>query len=139
MDYDELFRNWTKVKWKVCIYGLGYLGRRLFNTIPDILGIKVDMYSDSDRSKVDSASFTDVCGIYVEDLLKIEEDVVVLVMADDPYDDEIETMLSVNKYLHTITLRQLTHLGIVIENFYGESLHMKYMALPFCNQVSGTV
>ena len=133
MNYDELFRRWPEKEWKVCIYGLGYLGKRLYQVIPEILGIKVDMCSDSDRKKVDQEVIPGVKGIYIEELLKSEEDVVVLVMADDPYDDEIEKTLSINKHLHTVTLRQLTHLPIVIEKFYGERLYRKYLELPAVN------
>ncbi len=136
MNYDELFRRWTETEWKVCLYGLGYLGKKLYQVIPDMLGIKIDMCSDSDREKVDQEVIPGIKGIHVEDLMKYEDDVVVLVMADDPYDDEIEKKLLVNNHLHVITIRQLTHLPLVIEKFYGEKLYSKYLELPVVSMQS---
>ncbi len=131
MNYDELFLNWDKCNWEVCLYGLGHLGQRLWQSIPGMLNIKADMYTDSNRNKVDSVSLPGLHPIYVEDLLKINEDVLVLVLVDDPYDDEIAAKLGINNRLHIVTLRELTRLNFVIRNFYGEDLYKKYLELPY--------
>ena len=116
--------------WSVCTYGLGYLGKRLYKDIPSIFGLSADCYCDGNDSNVESIVLPGMKGIYKDDLIKTPNPTIVFILVDNPYDIEIKKILSVNKSLHTLTLRELTQMNSVIKEFYGEELFEKYMALP---------
>jgi hypothetical protein len=116
--------------WDICTYGLGYLGKRLYNIIPDMIGLSAQYYCDGDDGKVDSIRLPGMKGIHKEDLIKAESPKIIFILVDDPYDLEIQKKLSINDYLHTVTLRELALMDDVIESFYGEVLYKKYKELP---------
>lgn len=127
---DKLLDVAKKEKWGVCVYGLGYLGKRLYKIIPNMLGLSAQYYCDGDDSKVDSIILPGMRGIHKEDLIKAKDPAIIFILVDDPYDLEIQKMLSVNDHLHTVTLRELAHMDDVIESFYGVTLYKKYKELP---------
>ena len=116
-------------QWKVCTYGLGYLGKKLRHTIPQMFGLNTDYYCDTDDKKVDDAEYSDSKSIYRRELKKIEEPVIVFVLVDDPYDIEIEEDLKENSNIYTYTLRELALMDKVICEFYGEELFDMYKKL----------
>ena len=116
--------------WMVCVYGLGYLGKRLYKEIPSIFGLSANYYSDGSDDKVDNVILPEMTGIYKDELLKIKEPVLVFILVDDPYDIEIQKNLSLNVKLHTITLRELTQMKEVIIYFYGNKFYAEYICLP---------
>ena len=116
--------------WDVCVYGLGYLGKRLYNDIPEIFGLRARYYCDGDNAKVMSVNLPGIIGIYKETLLKTKSPTIVFILVDDPYDIEIQEMLSLNHNLYTITLREMVQMENVIRLFYGDNLFAKFLRLP---------
>lgn len=115
--------------WKVCVYGLGYLGQRLYRLVPDIFGLAPQFYSDGNDEKVDAAGYDGITALYKKDLLAIEEPVLVFVLADNPVDREIEKMLLKNHNLHIVLLREVIQMDETIRSFYGEELYDMYVKL----------
>ncbi len=115
--------------WKVCVYGLGYLGKRLYREIPGIFGLVPDLYSDGNDEKVDATGYKSVLGIYKRDLLTVNEPVLVFILTDNPIDKEIDKALSKNHYLHTVSIREVIQMDETIRSFYGNDLYVKYKKL----------
>ncbi len=126
----EIIEHAKNENWDTCTYGLGYLGKRLYKVIPNMLGFSAQYYCDGDDDKVDSIILPGMQGIHKADLIKADSPAIVFILVDDPYDIEIQDMLSVNNYLHTVTLRELALMDDVIESFYGKALYEKYKELP---------
>ena len=118
-----------KEHWKVCVYGLGYLGKRLYRIVPDIFGLTPDLYSDGNDEKVESAGYDGITGVYKRDLLAVNEPVLVFILADNPIDKDIEKTLSENSYLHTVSIREVIQMDDTIRSFYGDDLFAKYKKL----------
>lgn len=115
--------------WKVCIYGLGFLGKRIAGRLSDILHLKIDFYCDGNPQVVDSFHLSDATGIYKEELMKTREAVLVPILVDYPYDDEICKELAENSCLHPVRLRDIAALDEVMANFYGDELYERYLKL----------
>lgn len=116
--------------WMICTYGLGYLGKRLYKEIPGMFELSAQFYCDGDDGKVDSVILPEMKGIYLKDLLEVRYPTIVFILVDDPYDMEIQEILSINDNLYTITLRELSQMNYVIKAFYGEAVFEKYKKLP---------
>lgn len=121
-------------QWKVCVYGLGYLGQRLYRLIPSIFDLTPDVYSDGNDEKVDVAGYDDISGVYKRDLLTVSEPVLVFILADNPIDKEIEKTLSENRYLHTVSIREVIQMDETVRSFYGDDLYAKYKKLEEYSQ-----
>lgn len=126
---DKYLEQAKDEQWKVCIYGLGFLGKRLRNHIPQMFGLIPDYYCDSEDRKVDEARIDDSKPMYREELRALCEPVIVFVLVDDPYDIEIEEDLKENSNIYTYTLRELALMDKVICEFYGEELFDMYKKL----------
>ena len=133
----EIIKHAKNENWDICTYGLGYLGKRLYKVIPDMLGLSAQYYCDGDDSKVDSIILPGMKGIHKEDLIKAKDPAIIFILVDDPYDLEIQKMLAVNDHLHTVTLRELALMDDVIESFYGEALYKKYKELTDYSEEHG--
>lgn len=118
-----------KDNWKICVYGLGYLGKRLYLEIPQLFNFFPDYYSDGDDIKVDSINIENVKPIYKKELLEFDSLCLVFILVDDPYDLEIQKSLSTNSNLYSITLRELVLMDEVIFKFYGNEIYEKYKNL----------
>ena len=129
MITDKEFEHALAENWNICTYGLGYLGKRLYKEIPDIFGLKANFFCDGNDEKVDSVQLPEMTGIYRNDLIRSENPVLVFILVDDPYDIEIQDALSVNRKLHTLTLREMAQMSIVMRSFYGEDLYNRYLGL----------
>lgn len=129
MTHDELIKQAHTEKWDVCIYGLGYLGQKLYKEVPDMLGLKVGYYCDGSNKKVDEVRLPGIRGVYKSELLRMDHSMLVLIMVDDPYDKEIKNELSVIENLHPITLRELTGTQLVIREFYGDAIYKRIIGL----------
>ncbi len=116
-------------KWKVCIYGLGYLGRKISGRVIDILHLQIDFYCDGNKKSVDSFHFPDAIGIYKERLMEIKESVLVLILVDYPNDIEICSELAGNPCLHTVRLWDIAAMEEVMADFYGDELYKLYRKL----------
>lgn len=127
---NDIIETAKKENWMICTYGLGYLGRRLYEDIPSMFGLSAGFYSDGNNSKVDSIELIGMKRIYKDDLINIKHHVLVFILVDDPYDIEIQKTLSVNNKLHTFTLRELVQMESIIRIFYGDELFDKYEKLP---------
>lgn len=115
--------------WSVCIYGLGYLGKRVSGKLADILHLKIDFYCDKNSESVDAFRLPGAVGIYREQLVESEEDMLILLLVDYPYDDEIRDELACNGYLHILRLRDMVAMDEVIHGFYGDALYGTYKNL----------
>lgn len=115
--------------WKTCIYGLGYIGRRMSARLAGILHVNIDFYCDGNPQSVDSFQLSGAVGIYKEKLKKIKENVLVVLLVDYPYDDEIREELLDNPYLHTVRLRDIAAMDEVAAGFYGKDLYECYKKL----------
>lgn len=115
--------------WKVCIYGLGYLGKKIAGRLPDILHIKIDYYCDGNAENVESFRLSGAVGIEKESLKGVREEVLVLILVDYPYDDEIRKELAGNPCLHTVRLRDIAAIDEVAADFYGADLYKRYQSL----------
>ena len=80
--------------------------------------------------KVDSVILPEMKGIYIKDLLEVRHPTIVFILVDDPYDMEIQEILSINDNLYAMTLRELSQMNYVIKAFYGEAVFEKYKKLP---------
>lgn len=118
-----------KDHWKVCVYGLGYLGQRLYLSVPQIFGLSPDIYSDGNDEKVDTDGYDGLAGVYKRELLALKEPVLVFVLADNPADREIEKTLSENENLHIVLVREIIQMEETIRSFYGDELYDKYVKL----------
>ncbi len=114
----------------VCIYGLGYLGMRLYEVIPEIFDLKAEYYCDGNNERVRSTTLCDMKRIYKTELIESDTPFLVFVLVDDPYDLEIQRELSQNDKLYTLTLREMAQMEDVMKKFYGDDLFGKIMALP---------
>ncbi len=119
-----------KENWMICTYGLGYLGKRLYKDIPGMFELSAKFYCDGDDGKVDSVILPEMKGIYIKDLLEVRHPTIVFILVDDPYDMEIQEMLSANDNLYTVTLRELAQMNYIIKAFYGDAVFEKYKKLP---------
>lgn len=108
---------------KVCTYGLGYLGKRLYDEIPRIFGLVPRYFCDGNDQKVDSIKLAGLEGIYKQDLINTNVSYLVFILVDDPYDLEIQKELSANKKLFTLTLREMAQMDEVIKKFYGDQIY----------------
>ncbi|WP_022773698.1 hypothetical protein [Butyrivibrio sp. AE2015] len=126
---EDYLKKAREENWKICTYGLGYLGKRLRHIIPELFGLKPDFYCDSNDIKVKEAGFEDADPIYRNELKMIKEPIIVFILTDDPYDIEIQNDLSTNKSLFTYTLRELALMDQVIHVFYGDELFEMYKRL----------
>lgn len=129
MSKIDLIKDAQLQKWAICVYGLGYLGRRLLLEIPSLFGLIPNYYCDGDDKKVDSIKLAGAQPIYKNEILQMKEHCLVFILVDDPYDIEIQNMLSNNTFLYTITLRELVQLDDVIKLFYGNQFYKKYISL----------
>lgn len=125
--------------WKVCIYGLGYLGKRVSEKLEDILHLKIDLYCDRNKDLVDTFRLPGAVGIYREQLIESEKDMLVLLLVDYPYDDEIQRELACNRRLHTLRLRNMAAMDEVIHKFYGDVLYETYKNLGHASEQDGGV
>lgn len=116
-------------KWSVIVYGLGYLGKRLYLEIPSMFGLKPDFYTDGNDKKVDSIKLEELQPLHKDQLLRMKENCIVFILVDDPFDVEIKNMLSVNPFLYTVTLREIVQFDEVINIFYGNQFYEKYSRL----------
>lgn len=129
MSKYDYIKKAQKEKWKVCVYGLGYLGKRLCFEIPKLFDLVPDYYSDGDSLKVDSIKIDNVKPIYKKNLLELNTSCLVFILVDDPYDLEIQKTLLANSNLYSITLRELVLMDEVICRFYGNEIYEKYKNL----------
>ncbi|MCM1415719.1 MAG: DUF616 domain-containing protein [bacterium] len=116
-------------KWKVCIYGLGYFGKKIADRLSDILHIKIDYYCDGNAENVASFHLPGAAGIEKKTLMGMCEDVLVLILVDYPYDDVIQKELAGNCRLHTVRIRDVAAMDEVAADFYGEDLYRRYQNL----------
>ena len=116
-------------RWKVCIYGLGYLGKKIAGRLPDILHIKIDYYCDGNAGNVASFNLPGAFGIEKDALKGICEAVLVLILVDYPYDDVIQKELAGNLWLHTVRIRDIVAMDEVVADFYGDDLYKRYQSL----------
>lgn len=116
-------------RWKVCIYGLGYLGKKIAYRLPDILHIKIDYYCDGNAENVASFALPGALGIEKETLMRTYEAVLVLILVDYPYDDVIQKELAGNVWLHAVRIRDVAALDEVAADFYGNDLYKCYQSL----------
>lgn len=87
----ELSQIIEKNRWKKCIYGLGFLGQRMSGYFEKTLNIKIDFFTDSNDNLISELrKANNMVAIHKEELLKMEDDVLVLVLVDYPYDCEIK-------------------------------------------------
>lgn len=128
-----LFEIAKKEKWDICIYGLGYLGKKLYKSIPSIFGFDAKYYCDSDNEKVDKEEFPGMIGVYKEELLSTGRSMLIFILVDDPYDLQIMKELSTNSNLVTVSLRELAEMDYVKEKFFGRELYEKYLKLNTMN------
>ncbi len=126
---EEYLAKAKKEKWKVCTYGLGYLGKRLRHEIPEMFGLEPYYYCDSNDDKVDAVVFDDSVPIHKNQIKALSEPIIVFILVDDPFDLEIENDLKENKNLYTYTLRQLALMDKVIHDFYGDEMFEMYKKL----------
>lgn len=115
--------------WKVCIYGLGYLGKKIAGRLSDILHIKIDYYCDGNIDNVESFCMSGAVGIDKETLKRVCEAVLVLILVDYPYDDVIQEELAGNPCLHTVRIRDIAAMDKVAADFYGADLYRCYQSL----------
>lgn len=130
---EMLFETAKNEKWDICIYGLGYLGKKLYKSIPSIFGFEAKYYCDSDNEKVDKKEHTGMIGIYKEELLRTDRPMLIFILVDDPYDLQIMKELSINSNLITVSLRELVEMDYVKEKFFGRELYAKYLKLDTMN------
>lgn len=116
-------------RWKVCIYGLGYLGKKIAGRLPDILHIKIDYYCDGNAGNVASFNLPGAVGVEKEALKGVCEAVLVLILVDYPYDDVIQKELDGNLWLHTVRIRDIVAMDEVAADFYGDDLYKRYQSL----------
>ena len=129
MTNNELIELAQNDNWDVCVYGLGFLGNKLYKEIPNILGLNAVYYCDSDNQRVDEVRFPGMLGVYKSELIKTNHPTLVLIMVDDPYDKEIKYELSINERLYPITIRELAGTKLVLSAFYGDSIYSQIAEL----------
>ena len=115
-------------QWKVCVYGLGYLGHRLYRLVPELFGLSADFFCDGDEGKVDSTDLPGIMAIHKKELVEVKESFLVFVLVDSPTDRVIAESLSCNPNLHVVTVRELIQMDSVIRSFYGDEFFVKYVA-----------
>ena len=128
-EKESLIGRAKEEDWIVCTYGLGYLGKKLYEEIPGVFGLKTNLFSDSDSLKVDAVALEGIKGIHKQELLAFAHPVLVFVLVDDPYDLQIKEDLSANPNLVIVTLRELAEMDYVKELLYGKDLFEKYLQL----------
>lgn len=126
--YNELIKN-IDAGCKICAYGWGYLGKKLYVEIPQMFGVKADYICDGDDKKVDEISIDGITPIHKDKLLNTKERTVVFILVDDPYDLQIEQSLKVNDCLLTVSLRELAQMNQIIKAFYGDEIYDLYLNL----------
>lgn len=133
MDELKLKENYIdtarKDRWAVCVYGLGFLGQRLYNTVPDLFGLKAAYFCDGDDEKVDNARLPGLSGIRKSELMKTDVPVLVFVLADNPVDRIIADSLSANPNLNVVTIRDVIRMDEAIRSFYQDELYSRYTGL----------
>ncbi len=129
MVMKECLSKARKDNWRVCVYGLGYMGKRLFEEIPGIFGLKADCYCDGDDEKVDNTRLGELQPMHISELLTASAPVLVFVLVDDPFDIEIVKKLRINKNLYVYSLRDLLEVDTVIKHYYGEDFYLRFQKL----------
>ena len=123
MEIENLVKLSKKNRWKKCIYGLGFLGQRMSGYFEKTLNIKIDFFTDSNDNLISELrKANNMVAIHKEELLKMEDDVLVLVLVDYPYDCEIKKELLSHSNLHIISLDELANSEVIQKDFYGENL-----------------
>lgn len=126
--YNELIKN-IDAGCKICAYGWGYLGKKLYIEIPKMFSVSADYICDGDDKKVDEINIEGITAIHKEELLQSSERMVVFILVDDPYDLQIAAELKRNDLLLTVSLRELVQMDEIIRAFYGDEIYNLYVNL----------
>ena len=129
LDRKNVIKQSKKNTWRVCCYGLGHMGKRLNREIPGIFGLKPELFCDGNSERVETFALEGAVPIFLDELLNAKDDILVFVLVDDPQDKAIKENLSVNPYLHVLTLRDLLESDKVMRHYFGKELFDIYSEL----------
>ncbi|WP_044913066.1 glycosyltransferase domain-containing protein [Butyrivibrio sp. WCE2006] len=128
-DIKKMISMAKSEDWKVCLYGIGKIGRNYGYSLLEYVDLKPNYVCDADKDVLDS--FTgDVIKISLEEILCIKEDILVFVCLGVKYVKEACTNLERNKYLHIIDLDSYISEDMVINKFYGFDLQKRIETNP---------
>lgn len=115
----KIFEEARKSNWKTCSYGLGRMGTRLGRKLLEWLKLEPDFYCDKNSEVLERYPVTKDKKIFLDDLMKIKDDVLVLVFIGVEHSNNVKQELEKNKYLHVLTCQQLINDDEIIREYFG--------------------